>query len=85
VVALNTELTGLAHRAARESERAGERFVALTWQARSAEREWARAREGNGVDKSAPPGRGRERGRGLSLTDGTHLSGNTGMHAVWLG
>jgi hypothetical protein len=62
----------------RESEGAGERFAALTRRAHSIEREWARARKGNGADRSAPPGIWRwgesVRGRGLSLTSGTHLS-----------
>jgi hypothetical protein len=57
--------------------------VALTRQARSTEREWALAREGNDADRSAPSGRGRERGRVCghrsSLTGGTHLSGDTGV------
>jgi hypothetical protein len=58
-----TELTRLSHCTARESERAGERFVALTRRACSAEREWARARKGNNADRSTPPVRGRGRGR----------------------
>jgi hypothetical protein len=77
------ELTGLAHCAVRESERAGERFVALTRRATSAKREWVHAREGNDANRSAPPGRGKERacGRRSSLTGGTHMSGNAGVHA----
>jgi hypothetical protein len=39
-----TELTRWPHDAARESERAGEQSMALTRRARSADREWARAR-----------------------------------------
>jgi hypothetical protein len=48
-----------------------------------------RAREGNGAERSAPlhserEGR-KERGRGPSLTGGTHLSGEAGVRASWLG
>jgi hypothetical protein len=86
-VAGKTELTGLAHRAARQSERVAERFMVLTRKARSVEREWVRARERNGTDRSAPPGKGRERvrGRRSSLTGRTHLSGDKGTRAAWLG
>jgi hypothetical protein len=62
-VAGKMELTGLVHRTVRENERAGEQFTMLTRRARSVEREWARPHEGNNIDRSAPPGRGRERGR----------------------
>jgi hypothetical protein len=84
-VAGKTGLTGLAHRVARKSERAGERSTMLTRRARNAERDWVRAREGSGIDRSAPPGRGRGgarvRGRGPSLIGGAHLSGEAGVRA----
>jgi hypothetical protein len=79
------QLTRRPHGATRESERAGERFTALTRQARDVEREWACARERSDTDRSAPPSRGRGEvrghGRGLSLTGGTHLLGKVGVRA----
>jgi hypothetical protein len=82
-----TELTGLAHRVARESKHAGERSMALPRRAHSAES--VGACEGSGNDRSAPPGRGRGgarvRGRGPSLTNGAHLLGEAGARAAWLG
>jgi hypothetical protein len=68
-VAGKTGLTGLAHHATRESERVGERFAVLMWRAQSAEREWARTCEGNGADRLAPSGRGRERARTWVIAD----------------
>jgi hypothetical protein len=79
-VARKMELTRLVYRATRESEGAGKQFMALTRQAHNIERDWACAREGNGADRSAPPGIWRWGesvwGCGLSLTGGTHLSGD---------
>jgi hypothetical protein len=55
---------------------------ALTEQAHRTERGSERVHERTDADKPAPPGsgmeRGRECGRGPSLTGGTHLSGNAG-------
>jgi hypothetical protein len=53
------------------------------------ERESRRVHEETGNDNLAPPDSGREiecvRGRGPSLTGGTHLSSDAGTHAAWLG
>jgi hypothetical protein len=48
---------------------------------RDRERAGTRAR-GVGADRSAPPGIGRARGRGLALTGGSHLSGKEGARAA---
>jgi hypothetical protein len=78
----------VAHGAARDSEREGERFTTLTRRARSAERGRERERERGtrvreaGVDRSAPPGKGREGaracGRVLSLTGRVGTRGRPG-------
>jgi hypothetical protein len=65
------------------------RRSALTERTHRAERGSERTREGTDADNPAPPGsrreRGGERGRGPSLIGGTHLSGEAGAHAAWLG
>ena len=58
-----TELIGLAHHVARESEHVGEWSTTLTRRARNAKREWARAHDRNGIGRSAPPSGGRDRTR----------------------
>ena len=66
-VAGKIELTGLAHRVARETKRAGKRSTAMTRRARIAQRE--RAGKGSGIDRSAPAGRG---GGGRECADAGH-------------
>jgi hypothetical protein len=73
---------------ASEGEYANE-WSALTERTHQAERGSERAREETGANRLAPPGSGKERGRdrerGPSLTGGTHLSGEAGARAAWLG
>jgi hypothetical protein len=85
VVAGKTELT-VAHGAARDSEREGERFTTLTRRARSAERERERERERAGHTREGsrrrPIGPTRQRERGskgvLSLTGRVGTRGRPG-------
>jgi hypothetical protein len=51
----------------------------------SSERERVRARKLKPTFWSHQAARGREHGRGPSLTCVTHLSGDTGARAAWLG
>jgi hypothetical protein len=60
--------------------------LALIERAHRSERGSGCVREETGTDNRAPPGsgreRGRERGHGLSLTRGTHLSGGSGARVL---
>jgi hypothetical protein len=82
-VAGKSELIGLDHYAARESESAGEWSTTLMRWAHNAEREWAHTREGNDADRSAPSAEGEGERESVrtwpSLIGGTHVLGRSGV------
>jgi hypothetical protein len=79
------DLTGQANSAEKEKGTRGATTQQLANRAHKVEREEGRAGEETGADRSAPLGSERERegarGRGLPLTGGVSLSGDTGARA----